>query len=208
MTPEQYRDNPLPLNHFIKPELLLKYTIADEGVPLISDGIVLEINRIMLDEPIEFLGFAGQIPITEMVGGEKVTGVDNPGVLWEKFHLEKRFIPEKPQARHIGVAHGEGAAQGHFIYYVGAEVLSGTEDKRFIKWVLPAREYFVCGFEAENFEELTRVALDKAILYCGNWMEQKGYVFAPFVPELYYDDSPQGTYMEVWYPFIPAEQPK
>ena len=51
MTPEEYRNNPIPLNRMTKPELMLKYTLVDEGVPLITDGIVLEIDRRQVKEP-------------------------------------------------------------------------------------------------------------------------------------------------------------
>ena len=45
-TPAQYRDNPVLLNNFNKPDLLLGYVMIDEGVPLITGGIVLEIGRL------------------------------------------------------------------------------------------------------------------------------------------------------------------
>lgn len=45
MTPTEYRKNPQVLNRMTKPELLLSYKLIDEGVPLITDGIVIEINR-------------------------------------------------------------------------------------------------------------------------------------------------------------------
>lgn len=56
LTPEQYRDKPVRLNSFEKPELLLNYVMIDEGVPLISEGLVLEMNRRTLEAPVYFTG--------------------------------------------------------------------------------------------------------------------------------------------------------
>ncbi len=55
ITPEQYRANPVLLNNFIKPQLLLKYSLVDENVPLITDGIVLEITRRHISTPRNFI---------------------------------------------------------------------------------------------------------------------------------------------------------
>ena len=46
ITPTEYRESEVRLNNFLKPDLLLGYTMIDLGVPLISDGLVLEINSI------------------------------------------------------------------------------------------------------------------------------------------------------------------
>ena len=45
ITPEEHRKNPKTMNRMTKPELLLNYILIDEGVPLIADGIIIEINR-------------------------------------------------------------------------------------------------------------------------------------------------------------------
>lgn len=45
LTPEEYRANPVGLNRFAKPQLLLNYTTVDENVPLVVDGIMIEIAR-------------------------------------------------------------------------------------------------------------------------------------------------------------------
>ncbi|HOG35130.1 MAG TPA: AraC family transcriptional regulator [Petrotogaceae bacterium] len=45
ITPEEYRSFPVVLNHFIKPDLTLDYKDTEENVPLIADGIVIEIIR-------------------------------------------------------------------------------------------------------------------------------------------------------------------
>jgi AraC family transcriptional regulator len=45
ITPDSYRHDPRPLSHFIKPDISLQYHLIDENVPLIADGIVLEVSR-------------------------------------------------------------------------------------------------------------------------------------------------------------------
>ena len=63
MTPEQYRSAPQALNRMTKPQLLLNYLLVDEGVPLLTDGIVLEINRHQLAAPEYFIGLEKKMPV-------------------------------------------------------------------------------------------------------------------------------------------------
>lgn len=200
MTPEEYREQPVMLNQFDKPDLLLNYTMIDEGVPLISDGLVLEFNRKTILQPILFMGVEGIIPIEGQMPLGEVTGADMPGQVWEKFHKEKQFIPRIKGGRELGVAYLGNVPEGYFTYFAGAEVVQRTEDARFVKWKLPAREYIVCGFEAENFEQLVTIALNKAVKYSGLWLEEHGLVMDVYSPEMYYDSSSDGVYMELWMP--------
>jgi AraC family transcriptional regulator len=188
------------LNQFDKPDLLLKYFMIDEGVPLISDGLVLEFNRKTLEKPILFMGMTGIVPIEGQIPLGEATGVDMPGEVWGRFHREKHMLPRITNGRELGVAYLGNAPEGYFTYFAGAEVEQETEDGRFAKWQLPAREYTVCGFEAENFEQLVTVALNKAVKYSGLWLEKHNLIMDVYSPELYYDSSPDATYMELWMP--------
>lgn len=199
ITPEEYRKHPVMLNQFDKPDLLLSYMMIDEGVPLISDGLVLEFNRKTILQPILFMGVSGIIPIEGQMPLGESTGVDMPGQVWEKFHEEKQYIPRIGGCE-LGVAYLGDVLEGYFTYFAGAQVSQGTKDARFVTWELPAREYIVCGFEAENFEQLVTVALNKAIKYCGVWLEKHDLTIEVYSPEMYYDSSPDSTYMEVWMP--------
>lgn len=200
MTPEEYRQQPVMLNQFDKPDLLLSYTMIDEGVPLISDGLVLEFNRKTILQPILFMGVTGIIPIAGQMPLGEAAGVDMPGDVWERFHQEKQLIPRIKGGRELGVAYLGDVPEGYFTYFAGAEAAQGTEDNRFGKWELPAREYVVCGFEAEDFEHLVTVAINKAVKYSGTWLEKHGLTMEAYSPEMYYDSSPDGTYMELWMP--------
>jgi AraC family transcriptional regulator len=198
MTPEEYRKQPVMLNQFDKPDLLLNYTMIDEGAPLISDGLVLEFNRKTILQPILFMGMTGIIPIDGQMPLGEATGVDMPGEVWERFHKEKQYIPRIKGGRELGVAYLGDVAEGCFIYFAGAEVSQGAENTCFVKWELPDREYIVCGFEAENFEQLVTVAINKAVKYSGIWLKKHGLTMDAYSPEMYYDSSPDGSYMELW----------
>lgn len=200
ITPEEYRKHPVMLNQFDKPDLLLSYTMIDEGVPLISDGLVLEFNRKTILQPILFMGVSGIIPIEGQMPLGESTGIDKPGEVWKKFHEEKQSIPRINGGCELGVAYLGDVPEGYFTYFAGAQVQKGTKDVCFDTWELPAREYIVCGFEAENFEQLVTVALNKAIKYCGVWLEKHDLTMEVYSPEMYYDSSPDSTYMEVWMP--------
>ncbi len=201
MTPEQYREKPVSLNRFDKPDLLLGYTLIDEGVPLISDGLVLEMNRRMMNEPVDFMGVIGYVPITEQLPVGESTGVDMPGEIWRRFHQEKGQIARKPNGREVGVAYMGDAPEGCFTYFAGTEVEAVVTEEHFQTWQLPAREYIICGFEASDFLELVTVALNKAIKYSGIWLEKHGLVMDVFAPEIYYGSTPEVTYMELFIPF-------
>lgn len=205
ITPEQYRDAPVPLNQFDKPDLLLGYVMVDEGVPLISEGLVLEFSRKTLEEPIEFLGVAGFVPIQGQMPLGEATGVDIPGEVWGRFHREKKGIPRLPGGRELGVAYLGDAPAGSFTYFAGAEVAPGTSKDPFVPWALPAREYIICGFEAPDFEELTTLAINKAVKYTATWLEKHGLTMQQYAPEMYYDSSPEGSYMELWLPYEEAK---
>lgn len=200
MTPEQYRNDPVRLNQFDKPDLSLSYTMIDEGVPLISDGLVLEINRRFLEQPITFIGESGYVPIDGQMPLGEATGVDVPGEVWRRFHEQKGRINRIPGGRELGVAFMGDAPQGSFTYFAGAEALPHADPGEFKTWELPAREYVVCGFEAENFEELVTTALNKAVKYSGLWLKQHDLTTGHYAPEVYYDSSPEGSYMELWLP--------
>lgn len=205
MTPEQYRENPVFLNQIDKPDLLLGYILIDEGVPLVSDGLVLEMNRKSLSEPVFFMGLVGSVPVPGQIPAGEATGVDIPGEIWKRFHQEKGRIRRIPGGREVGVSYVGDAPTGCFSYFAGVEVEAGTADDYFRTWQLPAGEYVVCSFEAGNFEELTTVALNKAIRYSYLWLEKHCLKADMFAPELYYGSTPESAYMEFWMPVGKAE---
>jgi AraC family transcriptional regulator len=184
----------------MKPELLLNYTMIDEDVPLITDSIVLEVTRRKLHANEIYVGLSAQVQISQTPVGE-VTGIDVPGQLWDLFHSRKASIPNLlPGGIEIGVSMIGETDNGTFTYFVGGATepnISVNED--FITWELPADEYVVCSFEAENFSELTTSALDKAMKYLfGTWLPNRGLTTQPFSVEKYYKTTTDLAYMEIW----------
>ena len=204
ITPAQYRDKPVSLNSFDKPDLLLNYVMIDEGVPLISEGLVFEYNRKTLDKPISFLGVEDfwSFKPGKMLGERP--GVDEPGEIWGRFFDIINDIPRIPCGRNIGASFPGSAPEGYSTYFAGAEVEPGTEDSRFANWQLPAREYVVCGFEAENFHQLT-ASLGKMHKFTRFWLKSHNLIADGFFPEMYYHNSYQIAYMEMWIPFKQRE---
>lgn len=193
MTPEEYRANPRPLSHFLKPDISLNYCLVDENVPLIAEGIVLEIHRNILENPRLFTGCSVQNPIAD------TPGVDLLGELWNKFHTLKPSIPTHiPKGPEAGVS-SQGTEPGCFTYFAGAEVSQLRDLEGFSNWTMPAGEYSVCCFEAENFYLLTTNALNKARDYMfGTWLPNHKLTTEPFMAEFYYDTNPEASYMEIW----------
>lgn len=198
MTPEEYRSNPRPLNHLTKPELLLHYTLVDEGVPLITNGIVLEVSRCRLTHPLRFIGLEKKMPAQFVEGLGTESGVNPLDTLWRDFHKQKVSEPAlDDDAEEIGVSH-PCAEEGCFMYFAGAKAAADTPDG-YAGWELPMGEYVVCTFEAENFEALVVDALYKAEQYLyGTWLPSHKLQTEPFCAERYESHTPKTTRMEVW----------
>lgn len=199
MTPDEYRKHPVTLNRMTKPELLLHYVMIDEGVPLITNGIVLEINRQQLTESIYFTGMKVDMPVQFVDGLGTESGVDPLGNLWDSFHEQKETILKlSANNEEIGVAY-PSQKEGCFSYFAGG--MSGQEEAPcdYMKWELPPGKYVVCSFEAENFEALVMDALYKAQQYVyDTWLPKHELHTDMFCAERYASHSPETTNMELW----------
>ncbi len=199
LTPEEYRKNPIVLNRMTKPELLLHYTMIDEGVPLITDGIVLELNRRRISEPIYFTGINKDLPVQYLEGLGTESGADPLDTLWRSFHEQKistfKLSEDKEE---IGVTYAS-MEEGYFSYFAGARAEQSQEPKGFISWELPPGSYIVCSFEAEDFEALVMDALYKAQQYIySTWLPKHELCTEAFCAERYASHSPETTNMELW----------
>lgn len=205
MTPDEYRKNPQTLNRMTKPELLLHYTLIDEGVPLITDGIVLEINRQQITEPIYFTGIKKDVPVQFIDGLGTESGIDPLDTLWRSFHQQKETVLGlSANTEEIGVAY-PCLEEGYFSYFAGAKSLSVEVPNGFdfMRWELPLGEYIVCSFEAENFETLVMDSLYKAQQYIYNtWLPNHNLQTEAFCAERYASHSPETTSMEIWLKLI------
>lgn len=198
MTPEEYRKNPVTLNRMTKPQLALHYTMIDEGVPLVTDGIVLEIGRKTLVKPERFIGHTARMPVGFVDGLGVDSGVDPLEALWTSFHKEKGELSALLSGGgELGVSYPDEEG-GYFRYFAGGQA-QGDAREGFDCWELPAGRYIVCTFEAEHFEALVMDALYKAQQYLfGVWLPRHGLTTAPFCVERYASHGQGTTKMEIW----------
>lgn len=199
MTPNEYRNHPQTMNRMTKPQLLLNYTLVDEGVPLITDEIVIEINRRHLLETEYFIGLKKKISIPFITGLGTESGVNPLGNLWRAFHEQKAEIMEViADEEELGASY-PCSEEGYFNYFVGARAKVSQVPKDFQGWELISGEYIICTFEAENFESLVRDALYKAFQYLNNvWLPNHKLRTAAFSAERYASHSSDTTKMEIW----------
>lgn len=206
ITPEEFRSCPVILNQVIKPDLLLNYVTVEEDVPLIADGIVLEVTRRKLDEPRTFIGIEGEVPVTELTGG-KVTGIATTGIIWDEFHCQKPNVQHLlPNGNEFGVLFMGDAREGCCTYMAGAEATRDLQVQGYASYTLPCGEYAVCSFEAENFEELIGSAIFKASSFMNNWMKKHSLTCGNFACEMYCDTNSDASYMELWLPLSSSKR--
>ena len=200
LTPERYRNAPLLLSHFCKPDISMKYQLVDVGVPLVADGVVLEMRRETLLAPRFFAGRTIDVPMD----GIHAPGVDRLAAVWESFHTCKSKLDISHDTRELGVSYPSGDPDT-FTYFAGAEVEGAPEGTppdlpdEFQSWVLPEGDYTVCELEAETFRLLVSEALGKARDYLfGVWLPGREITCEPFMAEFYVGTTDESAAMELW----------
>lgn len=201
LTPEEYRKNPVVLNRMTKPQLSLHYTLVDEGVPLVTDGIILELNRKTLHAPEYFIGLEAKMPVSFLSGLGTESGEDPLCSLWDSIHqrkgegeLSQLLVGEDE----IGVSL-PCKEEGYFCYFAGAQAKEAIHAEPFKTWELAAGEYIVCSFEAESFEALVMDALYKAHQYLfQTWLPNHHLTTEAFSVERYEGHGKGTTKMEIW----------
>ncbi len=206
ITPEEYRKKLPMLNTFDRPEISMSYVLIGEGVPLVINDIVLEIDRKILTAPELYIGLEAEISILEQTPIGEATSIDMPGQLWRQYHVEKATVaPGINSEIELGMSYSANSENGTFLYFVGgpAERLSNHIWKDAVQRELPAGEYIVCKIEAENFEKLVTTALNQAGKYLfGTWLPHHNLTTHPFSAEKYYHTL-DVAYMEIWVAPLP-----
>lgn len=196
ITPEMYRKNDILLTDFLKPDLSIYYTLVDEGVPLLVDDMVLEVNQRKIEEPEYYTGFSKQVPSGEM---NKV-GVNTLIDLWDEFHQKMWMIPNLEKDGIQIDYFTQDDSLGQVRYFVGGKS-NNQSGEDFSHYCLETGDYYVCTFEAENFNYLVEDALYKANEYFfGIWLERHGIgmeAMEPFLVQKYINvtDEPK---IEIW----------
>jgi len=146
----------------------LNYVHIDEDVPLITDGIVIEINRKHLEQDVTFIGFTRKVPIGYGDGLETTPGVDVLGNLWDDLHAFKDQVKERVAGpEEVGVIL-PCSENGFYNYFAGLRSVADDckVQGRIDQWILPRGEYIFCTIEAENFDALVSNDLFLLKQYC------------------------------------------
>ncbi len=172
-------------------------------MPPITDGVVLEVNRREITEPIYFTGVKNDMPVQFMDGLGIESGVDPLDALWQNFHEQKLTVLGLAENNEeICVAY-PCLKEGYFSYFAGAKSSPEEVQNGFMNWELPPGKYIVCSFEVGNFTTLVMDALYKAQQYVYNtWMPNHKLQTEAFCAELYKSHSPKTTNMEIWLKLI------
>lgn len=185
ITPQDYRRSDVTLDHIIKPELSLSYTLVDPGVSLIMDGMVLEIQTQILQEDVMFIGNSTLASMEEL-GEPKINHLIE---LWKDFPEDQERIgvdiltPDEDPTK--------------FQYFVGLEGSKAIADQEIR--VMPKGTYVVCSYEAENFELLVKEALYRASAYLYDiWLPQHGMKPGNLLVQKYLHPFEENCSIELW----------
>ena len=214
VTPDEYRRDGYPwpgnkLNPVLMPDVTLAFTLINEGVPLISEGIVMEFSRRTYTEDRLYAGF--RVNCTHGTPNDM-----NPGVTWDYFVRRKETsLPHlHPQGHNAGISIGNETG----FTYTAASLVTRKEpaftqtrswpgfdalpEYLTLDYVsIPAGEYLICTFTAEDFGQLVEDALHKAM----------NYIWGTFIPK--HKLSVDGPYIELyderslrWHPVNPVRE--
>lgn len=197
LSPSLYQKAPIGLQNFDKPDLSLGYIVTEEGNPLISEGVVLEIQKKRNQQPLVFCGVVGYYPFKygKMLGQR--TGIDPIDDIWHDFYQK---TANQPRTDHclIGVSFPGDAPEGYSSYFVG-QISDGSQFLNCTEWTLPEREYIVCSFDTVS-EQLI-INMGKAMRYTRFWLKKNGWIAENFFPELYQKGENHVVHVELWIPF-------
>lgn len=192
MSPAEYRaSSDIHLDHVIKPELRMQYTLVDEGVPLICDDMVLEIQRRVQKEPLWFSGYTKEDESAKIAQPKENTLV----ALWDRLEQDDVL-------QHAALDEGNdiltpSQTPGAFTYM--AAVHTAEPVKGYTAFEMPVDTYAVCEYEAESFEDLVQKALYKASAYLFEvWLPRHGYACDAFLIQRYIRPKQEDCRLQLW----------
>lgn len=192
MSPAEYRaSSDIHLDHVIKPELRMQYTLVDEGVPLICDDMVLEIPRRVQKEPLWFSGYTKEDESAKIAQPKENTLV----ALWDRLEQDDVL-------QHAALDEGNdilmpSQTPGAFTYM--AAVHTAEPVKGYTAFEMPVGTYAVCEYEAESFEDLVQKALYKASAYLFEvWLPRHGYACDAFLIQRYIRPKQEDCRLQLW----------
>lgn len=183
LTPGQVRRQKPVLDVQQKPDLALRYEAMPEMMPLITDGMVLDIERQTLHQDVIYYGKSTEAEIRTM--HEPKVNLLEP--LWDSVKDDL----ETPAADVLTLTENPAL----FNYFVGTEKVSETAEQR----CMPKGEYIVCRYNAESFEELVSTALAKASGFVfERWLPAHHLLPEPFLVQKYFNPKSDKAYIELW----------
>lgn len=192
MSPAEYRaSSDIHLDHVIKLELRMQYTLVDEGVPLICDDMVLEIQRRVQKEPLWFSGYTKEDESAKIAQPKENTLV----ALWDRLEQDDVL-------QHAALDEGNdiltpSQTPGAFTYM--AAVHTAEPVKGYTAFEMPVGTYAVCEYEAESFEDLVQKALYKASAYLFEvWLPRHGYACDAFLIQRYIRPKQEDCRLQLW----------
>lgn len=192
MSPAEYRaSSDIHLDHVIKPELRMQYTLVDEGVPLICDDMVLEIQRRVQKEPLWFSGYTKEDESAKIAQPKENTLV----ALWDRLEQDDVL-------QHAALDEGNdiltpSQTPGAFTYM--AAVHTAEPVKGYTAFEMPVGTYAVCEYEAESFEDLVQKALYKTSAYLFEvWLPRHGYACDAFLIQRYIRPKQEDCRLQLW----------
>lgn len=189
LTPGEYRKKKPRINVIMRPQIASRYCYVDENVPLILNGIVLEIGRQAKKEEY-YLGYKARIEKQQQLPVGEQTGIDIPGELWQTFYASKHLVKEYVDERiEVGISYEDIRSLNCFNYFVGAKSLSESycPVEGIIVKTIPRGTYIVCKIEAETKEQLITTALNEAYKYLlGVWLPRYEIKVETFSVETYF----------------------
>ena len=192
MSPAEYRaSSDIHLDHVIKPELRMQYTLVDEGVPLICDDMVLEIQRRVQKEPLWFSSYTKEDESAKIAQPKENTLV----ALWDRLEQDDVL-------QHAALDEGNdiltpSQTPGAFTYM--AAVHTAEPVKGYTAFEMPVGTYAVCEYEAESFEDLVQKALYKASAYLFEvWLPRHGYACDAFLIQRYIRPKQEDCRLQLW----------
>ena len=197
ITPEEYRNHPRVLHHFLKPDLNLHYVTFEENSPIITDGMTLEIGRETLQQSLPLVGIRGSIPMDELKVG-RVPGVAKAGALWNQYHAMKNGSPELLDGDvEAAVLTLQPNQDGDCTYFVGGEASMENPQAGFETEIIPQGEYVVCKFEAQDFLELIHTAVFKSTTFMQKWNQAHHLICGEFAYEIYAPQKADAFHMSL-----------
>ncbi|WP_175580163.1 AraC family transcriptional regulator [Enterococcus florum] len=208
ITPELYRKERPALNQVLKPNLSMQYVLIDEGVPLITNEMFLEISYDTLVKEETYLGILGKMSIGANIPIGAATGINQADQLWQSFYTLKPSIPHLlDKGSTIGVSFLKDSSldpeklgsDQSFDYFVGMQS-DGTPSEAWEEWRIPAGEYIICRFETEKSEPERSTAIAKALSYLlSTWMPKKMLISEPYSIEKYQPSADADVEkIEIW----------